>query len=194
MKEHSSEFKENLLNIGREVDSIVTIGNTTLHDELYSANIVYEGGLLKSVMKQLDLESSVDIEKGTILNFKTGIKVDDTYEYLDYGNFVVYSSERQEDERNYKITCYDKMLYSMKDYEDTEVTYPISVRDYIKAICDKLDLDFANEDEEFANYDKIILNEKYLNTDGDSIGYKYRDVLDELAQVTASTILSLIHI
>lgn len=188
MKEHSSEFKENLLNIGREVDSIVTIGNTTLHDELYSANIVYDGGILKSVMKELDLESSVDIEKGTILNFKTGIKVDDSYEYLDYGNFVVFSSERQEDERNYKIVCYDKMLYAMKDYEDTEVTYPISVRDYIKAICDKLELDFANEDEEFANYDKILLNEKYLNTDGDSIGYTYRDVLDELAQVTASTI------
>ena len=188
MKQHTSEFKKNLIDLGRDVDNIIIYGNTTLHDELYKASVVYEGNVLKSVMKELDIESSVDIPKETIINYKMGIKVDNAYEYLDYGNFVVFSSERQEDKRNYKIVAYDKMLYSMKDYEDLEVQYPITIRDYIIALCNKLDLEFANEDDEFANYDRQILTERYLDADGNSLDYTYRDVLDELAQVTASTI------
>ena len=42
---------------------------------------------------------------------------------------------------------------------------------------------FANEYDEFANYDKEISSDLYKD-----LGYTYRDVFDELAQVTASTI------
>ena len=45
-----------------------------------------------------------------------------------------------------------------------------------------------NINDEFANYNKQITSEKYLDSEGNSLGYTYRDVLDELAQVTASTI------
>ena len=207
MKEHSVNFKNNLIKMGRQIDSVIEYDGTTLHDELYSVSVLYKGSLLKSVMKELDIESSVDIPKGTILNYKMGIKgslskteldaeldhvigesITSDFEYIDYGNYVVYSSERQEDEMNYKIVCYDKMLYSMKPYEDLGIAYPITIRSYISAIATKLGLEFVNEDEEFANYDREILNEKYLDIDGHDIGYTFRDVLDELAQVTASTI------
>ena len=80
------------------------------------------------------------------------------------------------------------MLYSMVDYEKMDISYPISIRDYIKAICDKLGLTFANASNTFANYDKMIRKELYLSEDGTSLGYTFRDVLDELSQVTASCI------
>ena len=110
------------------------------------------------------------------------------YEYLNYGNFIVKESEKQEDYNSYKITCYDKMLYSMVDYEDLGITYPITIRNYINSICAKLGLIFKNANETFANYNRQIVSELYLDSGGNKLGYTYRDVLDELAEVTASTI------
>lgn len=126
--------------------------------------------------------------KGTILNYKFGVKVEDNYHYVDYGNYVVKDIEKQEDTNSYKIMCYDKMLYSMVDYVNLNVTYPITIRNYLNAICNYLGLTFKNANDTFANYNKQIANELYLDSDGKSLGYKFRDVLDELAQVTASTI------
>lgn len=159
-----------------------------LHDELYSITLNYEGNILKSVMKQLEIESIVDIPEGTVVNYRLGLKVNGAYEYLNYGNYIVYSSKKKEDADTYLITCYDKMLYSMKEYEAVNTTYPISIRDYINAICVKLGLEFKNINDTFANYDKEIPGELYLDAEGNSLNYTFRDVLDELAQATASVI------
>lgn len=188
MKAHTSQFKENIKTVGRQLDSIITyeldgVTQTLTTEELNSVTPTYQGAILKSVMKELDIDSNVDIPVGTILRYQFGVLVDDEYEYLDFGNYVVYSSEKQEDTRSYKIICYDKMLYSMKTNEDLGITYPISVRDYINTLCNKLGLEFKNKDEEFANYNRQITSELYVGLD-----YTYRDMFDELAQVTASTI------
>lgn len=188
MRIHTNDFKNKSKSMGKEIDNIITYGSTTLHDELYSISRHYEASILKSVMKQLDIESSVDIPLGTVLNYQYGVKVGNAYEYLNYGNYVVYKSEKQEDTGTYKITCLDKILYSMKDYEAMNITYPITIRNYINAICNKLGLVFSNINDEFTNYNKEIQNELYLDSQGNSLGYTFRDVLDELAQVTASII------
>lgn len=188
MKQHTADFKNELTNMGKRLDSIVTYGQTTLHDELYSASLHYEGSILKSVMKQLDLECSVELPLNAVINYQLGVKVGNNYEYLNYGNYVVYKVEKQEDKKTYKITCYDKMLYSMKDYEDMNIVYPISIKDYISAICLKLGISFKSYLDNFANNSKEIQNELYLDTNGNSLGYTFRDVLDELAQVTGSII------
>lgn len=193
MKTHTSAFKENIKKFGRELDSIISyeLEGETIElggESLNSVTPHYQGAILKSVMKQLDIDSNVDIPIGTELNYQFGIKINNSYEYLDFGNYIVYSSEKQEDTNSYKIVCYDKMLYSMKDYENIGVTYPITIRSYINAICTYLGLIFANSSDTFANYDKQIPNELYLSSDGTPLDYTFRDVLDELAQVTASTI------
>lgn len=188
MKAHTIDFKNQLTELGRELRGVITYNNTELEEEIYSITPHYNADLLKSVMKQLDIELSVDIPLNTIINCQIGIKVNEQYEMLNYGNYVVYKSEKQEDTGTYKLTCYDKMLYSMKEYEPMNITYPIKIRDYINAICNKLGLVFSNINDEFANYKKEIQNELYLDTDGNSLGYTFRDVLDELAEVTASII------
>lgn len=189
MKVHSSNFKEQIKMMGRQIDSILTFGDTTLgSEELNSVSLSYEGSLLKSVMKVLDVDSNVNIPINSIIRYKLGLKVDNEYEYLDYGNFIVYSSEYQADTRSYEIKCYDAMLFSMVDYRALNIQYPISVRDYIITLSSSMGLVFANYNEEFANYNRMIPNELYLDENGDSLGYTIRDVLDELAQVTASII------
>lgn len=193
MKTHTSSFKENIKKFGRELDSKITytLNNETIElgsEELNSISIHYEGAILKSVMKQLDIDSNVEIPLGTILTYDFGLKVGLGYEYITYGSFVVYNVEKQEDLKSYKITCYDKMLYAMKDYENLGIRFPLTVREYISEICSKINLTFANSNDTFVNYNKVLNNEVFLDTDGNSLDYTFRDVLDELAEVTASTI------
>lgn len=193
MKVHTNNFKNGIILHGRELDSKITyeLNGETIelgNAQLNSVTPHYEANILKSVMKQLDLDSNVDIPLMTTINYQFGLKVGNSYEYLNYGNYIVYSSEKQEATNSYKIVCYDKMLYSMVDYFDMSITYPISIRDYINTICTNLGLVFANANSTFANYDKEIQEELYLTSSGNSLNYKFRDVLDELAQVTASTI------
>ena len=189
MKIHTNAFKEEVKLFGKEIDSKITFGDTVLgKDDLNAVTPSFQGGILKSVMKQLDIDSNVPIPVGTILNYQFGVKVNGEYEYLNFGNYVVKDVEKQEDTMSYKITCYDKLLFSMKDYAKMPITYPITIRSYINSLCSFLGITFANNNDTFVNYNKTIPTELYLDKNGNSIGYTFRDVLDELAQVTASTI------
>lgn len=188
MKTHTSQFKEDIVTIGRQLDSKITyelngVTQTLVSEDLNGVTPTFQGAILKSVMKELDIDSNVDIPIGTEINYKFGVKLEGNFEYLDYGNYIVYSSEKQEDTSSYKIVCYDKLLYSMKQNEDLGITYPLSVRDYINALCTKIGLEFKNRNDEFANFSRVLDKELYVGLD-----YTYRDILDELAQVTASTI------
>lgn len=187
MKTHTLQFKQELVKMGKQIDSIITYTNANdeeveLHDELYAVTPMFESNLLKSAMKQLDLESSVDIPLETIINYQLGVLVDNLYEYLDYGNYVVYKSEKQEDTGTYKITCYDKMLYAMKDYEEISGTYPMTIKAYLGLLATQIGLTL--KDTNFYNNALTIPYDLYVD-----LGYTYRDVLDEIAQATGSIII-----
>lgn len=198
MKAHTSGFKQNISRFGREIDVKISYTYNEEQIELGSEDINsvsphYEGSILKSVMKQLDIDSNVEIPTNTLLNFQFGVKVGSLYEYVDYGNYIVKDIEKQEDTNSWRIVCYDKMLYAMKDYETptingSTITYPITIKNYISAICSHLGLTFKNASDTFVNYDKTIPQELYLSDTGNSLNFTFRDVLDDLAEVTASTI------
>lgn len=187
MKQVSNGFKEQIKSYGREFITRVSYndGKITLlnDDDIVNATMSYQGSLLKSTMKELDLECTKSLKKGFILNYKFGLLVDDEYEFIDYGDFIINEVTRDANTGNFNIKAYDKMLYSMKMYEPLDITYPITVRNYIKKLCNKLGYAFENENDEFPNYDKLI-NKDYFK----DLSYTYRDILDQLAQVTASII------
>ena len=193
MKTHSQGFKDEICLLGKqqELKLIYTNNNeeiTLTGENIYSANFAYKSDLLKSVMKEIDLEVDTDIPVNTIFNIQYGLLVNNQYEYLDFGNYVVFSSEKQEDKNTYKLKCYDKLIYSMKPYENMGIIYPITIRNYINSLCTYLGLTFASLNVDFTNYNKTIPNELYLDSQGNDLGYTFRDVLDELAQVTGSII------
>ena len=181
MKSHTTGFKNAVKELGRQLKAVITYGNITLEEEIYAVIPHFEGGILKSIMKQLDLELSVNIPLETVLNCQIGILVNGSYEMLNFGNYVVYKSEKQEDTNTYKLTCYDKILYSMKQNEELNITYPISIKNYLTAIANKLGLTVATTT--FQNESRMIQEELYLGLD-----YTYRDILDEIAQATGSII------
>ena len=184
MKEHSEEFKNKIVELGRQIDSKLIYDDRELVEELYSVTPHFKGNMLKSTMKQLDVETTEDIPIGTEVNYQLGLLVDDEYEWLDYGNYIVYSSEKQEDKGTYKLVCYDKLLNSMKEYEGIEGTFPMTLREYLNAICTKIEIEFGSNGDNFANYDRTIPSDRYLGV----ADYTYRDVLDEIAQATGSMI------
>ena len=195
MKSHTSEFKEEIKTLGKQQSVRITykennVTKTLTDEDINSATPNYEASLLKSVMKVLDLDSNIDIPLGTEIKFEYGLLVNGVYEYLDYGNYIVYSSEKQEDTLSYKIACYDKMLYSMKDYEHIDITYPCTIKQYLVALCNKIGLQFKDSD--FANASRQITSELFMtiNEDGtySSMGYTYRDVLDQIAETTGGCI------
>ena len=196
MKTHTSGFKDEIKTLGKQQSVRITY---TLNDEqiiltdedINSATPDYEASLLKSVMKVLELDSNVRIPKGTEIKFEYGLLVNGEYEYLNYGNYIVAKEpEKQEDTLSYKITCYDKMLYSMKDYEHIDITYPTTIYNFLKKLCEKIGL--TMKEANFANMTRIVPSELFMtiNEDGtySSMGYTYRDVLDQIAEVTGGCI------
>lgn len=193
MRVHSEGFRNQIIEMGREIDSIITytIDDETIElgaEQLNSITPSFQGSILKSAMKQLIIDTNADIPRGTEINYKFGLKVNGEYEYIDFGNYIVEKSTKKEDTRSYEIECYDAMIKTMVDYEDMALVYPISVRDYLNEISAYFNFTFKNINDEFTNYDKLIPSDLYLSADGTSLGYTFRDVLDELAQVTGSTI------
>lgn len=189
MRKHTDEFKINIKSFGRELDSKLTyqIEGESIElgsEELNSVTPSFQSNILKSAMRVLEIDCSIDIPLGTLVNYKLGTLIDEEYEYLDYGNYIVYSSEKQEDTNSYKIVCYDMMLKSMVEYKELQGgMFPMTIHDYLINLCEDIGLSFQNENEVFPNSDKVIESDLYKN-----LGYTYRDVFDELAQVTASTI------
>ena len=111
MKAHTNRFKEEISLIGRQLDSIITyqlngVTQTLTSEKLNGVTPTFQGAILKSVMKQLDVDSNVEIPVGTEVNYLFGVKLDDDFEYINFGNYIVYSSEKQEEYGSYKIVCY----------------------------------------------------------------------------------------
>ena len=183
MKQHTQGFKDAQASLGKEQDIIITYGNTTLTSEnINSFRYSFEGNILKSIMTSIEVETTTDIPLNTKFNLQYGLKVNGSYEYLNFNNYIVYSSEKQEDKSSYRIIAYDEMLETMKDYEQVNIAYPCTIADYIEALADELGYTYTSGT--FPNDVQILNGDYFVNA-----GYTYRDVLDDLAEVTASNIV-----
>ena len=179
----SNSFKTALNTYGKQINVRITYnGVEYTKRDMVSVGLHYDGTLLKSNMRCLDIETNIEIPKGAILDkveFGVRASTKDAYEYINFGKYEVYDSEYQVDTHSYKLTCYDSMLKSMIPY-DLTVTYPITVLDFLKAICDRLGWTLGSEN--FINSDKEITEEMFDN------GFTFRDVLDNISQVGACSL------
>lgn len=183
MRVHTNGLKNELKEV-KEQDYKVSYGTTVISgDDLKNFNPVVNSDLLKSVMKEFYFETSKLIEKGTVVNAKQGILVNGVYEYIDYGDYIIKESEYNPNSKTYSYKCYDYMLKTMIDYKKLNITYPITIKDYIKAICTYCGLEFASYNDNFVNSTKTI-KEDYFNNGKNT----FRDILDYLAQIVSGWI------
>lgn len=130
-----------------------------------------------------------NIETATTINIQLGVRTSefDDYEYIDWGEFVVYDKEEKVDTRSLKLHLYDHMIDSHIKYTDNPLaldysTGNVTVLDLLRAICEKFGWTLRTLD--FANANKIISEDKYAAlTD-----FTYRDILDEIAAVAGGFI------
>ncbi len=184
MRTHSSDYKESLKGI-KETDNRIfyTIGQQESEldsDNFFDLRKITNADLLTTVMKTFSFTSYKKLPNDTMFNLQSGLKVNGNYEYLDYGNFFLKEPPKYDlNSKKWEYECFDKMLFTMKDYVAPEyLTFPITVREYIEIIAKECGLTFALAESTFVNYDKEILQDNYA--DG---GFTYRDILDELSKV-----------
>ena len=203
-------FKEAINEYGKQITaSFVYRGVTYSDEQIVSMNPHYEGSLLKSVMKCLDIELNCELlenanaivgiavagnavagvgeipitETTTIRTPKFGVKgaSDTDYSYVEYGTYIIKETKKNEENQTLSFECYDLMLKSMTPYNlSLDYTKGVTVKDLLDAICERLEWDKGYTT--FYNCDVLIEEEKYDNTD------TFRDVLDDIAEVAGGII------
>lgn len=129
----------------------------------------------------VDTQASIKLEKGTeITSVSVGVKAPGgEFSMCDLGGCVINEVEWDKAMNSVVLKCYDEMIYSMVPY-DLVVTYPITVGNYLGAICSRFGWTLGTT--YFVNSDVEIEEEKFDST------YTFRDVLDQIAQVSAGVI------
>lgn len=183
MLTHTIQFKEKLVSLGKQQDVQITFGNTTLGiEDIVSVKPNFKGNILKTIMQGIDIRSYVEIPKGTIINVKWGLKIDNEYEYLEFNNYEVYSCEKEENSNTYYIIAYDKLIKAKENYTELNLEYPITLKQFIIALAEDIGLTFTQTG--FVNENRQLNSDKFKD-----IGYNKMDVLDDIAEATASTII-----
>jgi hypothetical protein len=119
---------------------------------------------------------------GKWINVGFGVRLqNNTFEYINYGAFLVTEITYTKDTGITQITAYDSMVKSMVNYTPLAIDYPINLLDYTNALCTACGLTLGSNT--FVNADWQVERELWENIEG----ITYRDILTQIAQATAST-------
>ena len=183
----SNAFKQAMKQPVKELDAYIQIAENdriTSADDLINFKVSCESGLCKTAMRKLEAKYLGDRNLlGQWVHVGFGVKLaGGTFEYLDYGSFLVTEITYTKDTGTTTITGYDKMIMSMKNYVKNAFEYPMSLYDYTQALCMSFGLNLGNESFDTHNNWQVT-QELWENIDG----ITYRDILVQIAQVTCST-------
>ena len=170
----SNDFKTAMTSPVKELRAYISSDiDIKSEDDLISFKINVEGGLGKTAMRKLEAKYTGEhnlVGKWVRVGF--GVKLaDGTYEYLEYGSFLVTQITTIKDTGITTIVGYDKMVNSMKTYQKVNVEYPIDLYNYTKALCSACDLTLYNDS--LGDMDTWVINmELWENIEG----ITYRDI------------------
>lgn len=194
------------ISLGGKVKKVeIQIGEKTIVPQKFNPS--FEGNLFKSVMQQIEftVKNGEVLTSDTKINAKYGLRtsrnvkingllnsklntilgrkdVTENFEYINYIDYNIYSSELDLDTNEVTNLAYDNMVKFMKKYDKTQVniTYPTSMSLYVQAICNTVGVKLASID--FYN-NKLTIDTDYY----DGLDYTYRDILDEICKATCTT-------
>ena len=182
----SNEFKRAMTSPVKELDAYIRCENANIRssDDLISFKLSCDTGMCKTGMRKLEAKYLGEHNLlGKWVHVGFGVKISNgTFEYLDYGSFLVSEITYTKDTGVTQIVGYDKMINAMSEYRKLVIDYPINLLDYTKLLCRECNLELGNETLPIMN-DWEIKEELWENING----ITYRDILVQIAQVTAST-------
>lgn len=166
-------------------------------EDINETRYYFDGALYRSVMRCLEVKLKGDwtakAKKGLLLD---SFKIEATHPEGDsvtigYGGFYIAEAPEYDAAQNLtSVIAYDELYQSMRPYTASLWQSGITVKNYLIAILNKLDINYdANSLSLMANADKKITSEKFLDIENDSTeaAYTYRDILDEIAKASGVT-------
>lgn len=183
----SNDFKMAMKQPIKELDAYIELSDNdkiTSADDLVQIKISCDSGMCKTAMRKLEAKYLGEHNLlGQWVHVGYGVKLSTgTFEYLDYGSFLVTEITTAKDTGVTTLVGYDKMINAMKEYSPLDSGYPIDLYTYAQKLCKACDLELSNSS--FSVHgDWQITQELWDNISG----ITYRDILVQIAQVTAST-------
>lgn len=181
----SNDFKTAMKQPIKELQAYIS-GDVSINseDDLISFKISCDSGMCKTAMRKLEAKYLGEHNLlGQWVHVGYGVKLPTgTFEYLEYGSFLVTEITTVKDTGVTTIVGYDKMINSMKSYSIIDVEYPIDLYTYTQKLCEECGLELANTSFNTHN-DWLIDKELWENIEG----ITYRDILVQIAQVTGTT-------
>lgn len=144
----SNEFITAAKGTPREVVGYITLGDTIYDDEVKSINPSIQSAddkiIGQAVCKSIEIElllskssftNTFNAEEEVIVYL--GLKLTNITEYIPQGKFLIKNYTYDEDKGVLKLSCVDYMAETDKHTvsEITGLTYPITLDDYVTAIC-----------------------------------------------------------
>mgnify|MGYP001075855039 CR=1 FL=1 len=183
----SDKWKENINRDDRQCRAYVSLSETIISDDLFNYKIkdsIYDEDFIGSFVKKrcdinvLNKQNKYDFDNKQ-LKVYAGLEYDDeSSEYLFLGTYIVTTATY--DNVNYQSTleCYDLSTLFDVPYKSS-VTYPCTIRQYLKACCDACNITLSNKS---FNMEDVVLNiEPYLDE-----GSTYRDAIRQIAKTCLS--------
>lgn len=123
---------------------------------------------------------------GKSFDVQVGLRdmTDGTYYYISEGVFSTNEVAVDYENDTTTVTLYDAMWTAINsEYGNFAFTYPMTVQALASAVAIQLGVTLATGFDSLPNYDYSILVDPYASIDGT----KLRDVIEEIAQATATT-------
>lgn len=148
-----------------------------------------ESGMCKTAMRKIEINYIGDTNLlGHVVHAGFGVKLPSgTYDYLDYGSFLITEFTHTKDTGLSKAVGYDMMIRTMIAYDSSNFGYPITLGEYLVQVLRVCSLELGTdlETEEVIHTDWIIERELFENVKG----VTYRDVLVQIAQMFGRTVI-----
>lgn len=146
----SDDFKTAMKQPIKELDAYIKLdedNKITSADDLISFKVSCDTGMCKTAMRKLEAKYLGEHNLlGQWVHVGFGVKLPNgTFEYLDYGSFLITEITTTKDTDTTQIVGYDKMISSMKEYHNSIIEYPINLYEYTKNLCLACGLELGNE-------------------------------------------------
>lgn len=149
------------------------------YDNIKKIKLSFNSDVVGTCMKGLTAILKIKLPDKAIY-FSNTVKYNGTSATKTYGPFYFKSEPKYDaDEKTYTHTMYDSFLTTMVDYEPVKITYPTTVLEFFKKLCQSCNL--ITNISSLPNGNRVMSYDVYSD-----IGFTYRDVFADIGQATAT--------
>lgn len=155
-------------------DNSFFIQNLDVSADAYDEGNVIGNAIAKIAKFDIETEYVKGLDEFELFD---GIWTGEGYEYVSLGTFKLFE-EQGTDEFFSSITSYDKLVLFNKPYDNTNVSFPISLYDFLKEICSQANVEL--ETKQIANGDKILFQNLFVE------GETLKQILKAICQISGN--------